>query len=305
MLGPLKGAPGEGEVWHIFDISIAANEGRYVPLELTETAANLLNKYADVSYAQYEAMNALRTASGLPAMERLRGHLPVMNFNRYKLRYLQDAETGKVVGFIKAKTDKEADAELQRALEFMDGKRKESGRTQIVEATIAEIKQHYDAIDETFLHQLRDFSGIKQGGTAGGRSLDFRLDVSTDLVTDMMIAMRNTFSDLTRRTTAAMMAEPIHEARGMLRRMTGNASGRVDQTYFNAIEQWENVLLGDARLPAESMAAKIHAGAEQLANSAMGAMSNALPYIWRSKIAVDGGFANNAETEYAQKVAAN
>jgi hypothetical protein len=121
----------------------------------------------------------------------------------------------------------------------------------------------------------------------------------------MMIAMRNTFSDLTRRTTAAMMAEPIHEARGMLRRMTGNASGRVDQTYFNAIEQWENVLLGDARLPAESMAAKIHAGAEQLANSAMGAMSNALPYIWRSKIAVDGGFATKAETEYAQKVAAN
>lgn len=305
MLGDLAGAPKDLKDWHLFDISIAANEGRYVEVALTQEAAQLLNRYADVSYTQWRAMNALRLAFGAAPIERLRGHLPTMNFNRYKLRYIQDTETGKVIGYIKAKTDKEADRELVAALKFMGDHRAQAGKSPVMEATLSDIKEHFDAADEVFLHSLRDFSGIKQGGTATGRAMDFRLDVSTDLVTDMMIAMRNTFSDLQRRSIAAVMAEPVHEARSMLRRMRGNANGETSKTFFNAIEQWENVLTGDARLPKESFEAKVHATLEDLANAALGKFSETLPYVWRSKLAVANGTATKAEAEFAQKVAAN
>lgn len=278
--GPLKGAPAEGEKWDLFDISIAANEGRYVPLELDTEAASLLNRYSDVSNEHFTAINALRKASGRPAMERLKGHLPVMNFNRYHLRYIQDPDTGKVVGYVKAKTSAEADREVTRALSDFNANRPKDA-TPFTDITQTQIKQYYDAVDEVFLHNLRDFSGIKQSGTSGGRNMDFRLDVSTDLVEDMMIAMRNTYTDLKNRSLAAVFSDALSAAEMARRKMGVDVSSRGKQVVHDPVAVWENLLMASDRMPADSLARRAHDWVEDLANDAMGKLGNSLPETWR------------------------
>lgn len=270
-LGPLKGAPDDVADWKLFDISIAANEGRYVVLELGDEAADMLNTYAKVSLEHFEAINSLRRASGVKAIERLNGHLPVMNFNRYEMRYLQDPNTGRIVGYVKGKTVKEADAALAAA-------RRRS--PEYMEAKVTDIKAHYDAIDEVFMSNLRDMSGIKQNGTSKGKNADFRLDASTDLVQDMMIAMRNTYSDIGRRTTAAMFSRPLSEAQQMQKRI-GQVSQGKEKEYFTAVEQWQNLLLGKNDLPEGSLAGRTHTLAEDLANAAVGKFGDAAAPLWR------------------------
>ena len=308
-LGELAGAPDEGDVWHMFDVSIAANQGRYVPIALTDEAASLLNQYADASNQVFRAVNSIRRSAGQLPLEKLKGHMPVMNFARYKLRYVQDAQTGRVVGFVKGRTDAEAEKLLREAMQSMQDRAVRKGGSgdapRFMEATVSEIKQYYDAIDEVFLNNLRDFSGVKQGGTAGGRNADFRLDVSTDLAEDMMIALRNSFEDVKRRATAALFAPQMNEVRMLKRRIGTDGTRTQQQQWFTAVDQWQNTLLGDNRLPADSLAKKTHALAEDLLNSMMGAAAEATPYIWRALSNKTNGFATPAEARYAEQVMAN
>ena len=300
-LGDLKGAPTDPDDWVMFDIAVAANQGLYIPVKLGDDAAMMLNQLTDVSYRQLDAMNALRRASGMHVVEKLNGHLPVANFSRFKLRYIEDPDTGRVIGYVKGRTDREADASLQLAMDGMNARRG-NGANPVGEISITDIKNHYDAVDEMFLHSLRDFSGIKQNGTSGGRSADFRIDVSADLLGDAMVALRNTHEDLTRRTVAANFAEPIAEARMMLRKI----GGQEDQAkYFNAVQQWENVLLGSDRLAEDSFAARGHALAEDFANFALGKLANVPQGLWRIVGKDLEGQATKKQAEFARQVIAN
>lgn len=299
----LEGAPDKLEDWLMFDVSIAANQGRYVPVQLSDESARLLNEYAGASGYVYDAINSLRKSAGQPPMERLRGHMPTMNFARYKLRYIEDEQTGKVVGYVKGKTDREADDALTQAIAEEQTRRSGAGSGGSVRAiSLDEIKEYYDAVDEVFLHNLRDFSGVKQSGTSSGRNLDFRLDASTDLAEDMMIALRNSFDDVRRRTIAGVMAPQLNELRTAMRKAGPQGSGKAEKGYFNAIEQYQNVLLGDSRLPEGSNAKAVHATATQLANWAMGRVADAAPYVWRAAMNYENGFATPAEAKYAKKV---
>lgn len=310
-LGNLEGAPAKLEDWLMFDISVAANQGRYVPVQLSDEGAWLLNQYADASHEVYKAINALRKSAGMPAMERLNGHMPTMNFARYKLRYIEDTETGRVIGYVKGKTDAEVEASLQARLVEENGRREvartkgENGGSPVRAISLDEIKEHYDAIDEVFLHNLRDFSGVKQGGTASGKNLDYRLDVSTDLAEDMMIALRNSFDDVRRRTTAAVFAPQLNGLQNAMRKAGPQGEGSAQKGFFSALEQYQNVLLGDNRLPDGSNAKMLHAGATQLANWAMGAFANTTPYVWRALQRDLNGFATPAEAKFAEEIRKN
>lgn len=295
-LGPLRGAPARDEDWVMFDLAMAANDGVYIPVSLGDEAAEALADASRVSYEHLASMNVLRSAAGMHPLEKLKGHLPQANFNRFKLRYIEDPDTGKVIGYAKGRTDKEADAALVQAIDGMNARR--TG-TPVQQVTVDDIKLHYDAIDEVFLHNLRDFSGIKQTGTSGGKNADYRLDVSADLLGDMMVAMRNTSEDLTRRTIAANFAEPISEARMMLSRIgAGPDQGR----FYNAVQQWENVLLGSDRLAEDSFAKRGHSWAEDFANAAMGRFADATPAIWRIAGYDLEGQATKQQAKFAKEV---
>ena len=270
-LGPLQGAPAKLEDWVMFDIAIAANEARYVPLNLSQEAADFLNMVRGVDQEWHTAMNSLRSAAGLPPIGYLKGHLPQSNFNRFEIRYITDGSNG-VVGYVKGRTAQEADAELARAIERADRNAAVQG-TPVAhhEMPVTMVQNYYDAVDNVFLNNLRDMSGIKQTGTSGGRNLNFALDISGDTLDDMIVALRNTGTDLGKRTVAATFAGPMAEAQMML------ARAGQDRGFFNSVENWKNFLLAESKLPENSVVKQIHNTFESWANSAIGAVAAHTP----------------------------
>lgn len=279
-LGPLQGAPAKGQDWHLFDVTIAAREGRYVPIELSDEAAGFLNAVTGVQYKLLEAENAIRKAAGLPAIPQMLGHMPVADFSRYKLRYIQDPQTNKVVGFVKARTDAEADRLLGESLVAMN--KNLPVEKHRVSMTAGQISEHYEAVDQMFLSRLSDFSGIRQTGGAQGRNVDFRMDVTGDLFEEHMISMRNNYTDVKDRAVVSVMSNAMSEANRVKRMTHGAPDPNAKQTSFSAIEQWENVLLGRHDLPKDGVVRKLHGAVEDIYNTVTGKLTDTLPWNLRA-----------------------
>lgn len=282
-LGDLKGAPPiDGQTpWHMFDVTIAANEGRYVPIQLSREGADFLNGYTRVQYALLEAENAIRRAQGLTTIPVLRGHLPVADFSRYKLRYVQDPRTNQVVGYIKAKTDQEADAEVARAIAAYNHGKPEAEH--LVEMKIDQVREHYDALDQAFVGRLSDYSGIKQTGTSGGRHMDFRLSNLGDLLEEHMIAMRNNFRDVKDRAVVSFMSQSMNEAMRVKRLIAGTSDpASKPHTFFDPVDQWTNTLLARGGLPKDGTAARVHGLVEDIYNSVTGRLADMMPWHLRA-----------------------
>jgi hypothetical protein len=278
-LGDLKGAPADGEPWHVFDLSIAANEGRYVAVEISEEASALMNDWTDLSYEILEGMNNLRNVNGLPEIEMLNGHMPVMDANRYEWRYIQDVNTGQVTGSIKARTVAEADRLQEEAIARLNT----LGTGSYAPKDVKDIAEYHDAVDSTFLFRLNDYSGIKQTGTGSGRNADFRLDVSGDLFEEMAVSVRNTFSDLKNRAIMANLADVMSTAQMMNRKMKDNYGNKLGgKAAFTPVETFTNLLLGLDRHPADSLVKRGHDYAESLLNATIGKTVDALPQAWRA-----------------------
>ena len=278
MLGDLKGAPADGDPWHVFDLSIAANEGRYVPVEISDEAASLMNQWTDISYEILEGINTLRNVNGLPEIDMLYGHMPVMDANRYEWRFIQDVNTGRVTGSVRAKTAAEADRLQTEAIARLN----ELGTGNYAAKDVKDIADYHDAIDSTFLFRLNDYSGIKQTGASTGRSADFRLDISGDLFEEMAISVRNTFGDIKDRTITAYMSDVMSTAQMMNRKMKGAYGSKAGpKAVHTPVETFMNLLLASDRHPPDSLVRKGHDYVESVLNATIGKMADALPQAWR------------------------
>lgn len=286
IFGELEGMPkaGSNEPTYMFDVNIAKMEGRYVPVELSAEAADLLNDFTRVSYDLLDAINTLRSSAGLPRINKLNGHMQVSDFSRYKLRFIRSNDDGKTIGYIKARTDQEADRLVAQALEDMGARNPRAGGYSTISLT--EIQQYKDAVDQAFVSRLTDFSGIKQTGQTKGGAQDFRLDVSGDTLEEMMIAMRNAFDDVKDRTVAAVYADSIAEASQIRKRLGYDPTGK-GETYYDPVAQWQNLLLRRNNRPKDSWVSKGHDWVEGMANAAVGKVSDTFgrPYeLWHAAL---------------------
>ena len=291
-LGPLAGAPAKGDPWLAFDVTIAANEGRYVPLSLSDEAADLLTDHTRIQYMMLDAHNALRKASGLPPLQKLKGHLAVDDFSRYHLRYVSDPKSGEVVGVVKGTSAQEADAELSRALGAINSTRAPGDH--LTEIHVDLIREHKDAVDQVFQSRLTDFSGIRQTGAGKGRSIDFRMPNSPELLERHMVAMRNTLEDLKNRTVVSVFASSINEMERVKRSMVARSAtgGESAKTFFTPIEQWYNVLTASGATPAEGLARRGHDYVTDVFNVVSGKVADAMPWSWRALEATLAGNGN-------------
>lgn len=272
--GDLQGLPSDPKTpVNMFDVNIAVREGRYVPIELSEDAANLLNRITDVSYYELDALNALRKFQGRTPINKLNGHLQVDDFSRYSMRYIKD-ETDRVIGYVKARSDKDADAALAQAIASYNARN--PGKT-VNEATIAEISQYYDAADQPFNSQLRNMSGYGQTGQTKGRAFDVRLDLTPDTLEAMLIGMRNTFDDLKNRTLGSLFSDSVMEGAQIKRRMGHRAASGAGRSFFDPVDQWSALLQAKRNRPAESSIGKAHDWIETNANAALGKLQEFLP----------------------------
>jgi hypothetical protein len=269
-LGPLQGAPAKGDPWELFDLSIAANEGRYVPISLSNEAADVLNAHAGISAKFLQTENALRAAQGYQPIKKLNGHMPLANFSRYKMKFIQD-ETGHVVGYVRSKTDEGAQLELDRVLNGPSNKNKN-----LMEITTNQIREFKDAIDSSFVARLSDYSGIKQTGGSAGRNMDFRLDATSDTFEEIAIAMRNTAIDLKNRSLAQVFQGPLAELQHIKRTMGVTDDMAKGAKIFSPADQWQNLLFATGRLPEESVPARANELINDVVNWATGKMSPAL-----------------------------
>ena len=275
---PLRDWPAQGEPVHMFDMVEAVKNGRYVPLELSDDAASMLNRYAEVSFEQWQAMNVARQLQGKTPMPRLNGHVPTLDANRYEYRYLKDPLTGETVAFVRGKTGPEVE--------------------QLTKETIARMGDHYvvmdqqtmkaqaNVYDEVFQMNMQDWTGIKQTGTASGKGADFRLDVSGDLFEEMGVSMRNTYGDLKNRAVAANFSD----AYAQLDQMQGQGqfgswqakSGKLSNEqarntrHWDGAELWQRMLMADTRMPEGSTVGKLHNTFQQWSNEVLG---RAAPHV--------------------------
>ena len=276
-VGPLKNAPADGQPWHSFSVTRAVVDGEYVPVEYSPRAVHTLNKLFDLQYQQLGAMNTLRNIGGREPIRKFNGHMPVEEQGRFKLAYASNMNGD--MFYIRAATQEQANKELAELIALENKK----GAAPYFQLAEDEIAAHYDALDQMFLHRLRDMSGLKQTGTASGRSGHFKMDLSTDEFDRMNLSMRQSYEDLTERVTMAAMPQAMAEAQRLkgLVRDTGMVTegARRVQAKFTGIDQWQNVLLGRDQIPEASMARKVHSTVESLFNSAVGLMDEVSPVM--------------------------
>ena len=286
MMGNLENAPPPGQPWHLFDMTLAATERRYVPIQLSEEGAVRLNMSTDIQYQLLDAENFLRIQAGLPSKQKLNGHLPAPDFSRYEMRYLADPTTNRVVGYIKARTPQEADNEVARAMAAYN--ERNPGRP-IVPMKAEQIREYYEITDQNFLSSLQDWSGYRQTGTAKGGNMDFRMPHMPELLSEHMIAMRNSFDDLKDRTVTGVFSQAFSNTRRTAAINGGDVAERGKHTYFTAAEQWENLLLARDRLPVDSFARRAHDWIDSLYNTTVGRMTDIMPWHMRAADAILNG----------------
>lgn len=286
MMGNLENAPPPGQPWHLFDMTLAATERRYVPIQLSEEGASRLNMSTNIQYQLLDAENFLRIQAGLPSKQRLSGHLPAPDFSRYEMRYLADPMSNRVVGYIKGRTPQEADAELARAMAAFN--ERNPGKP-IVAMKAEQIREYYEITDQNFLSSLQDWSGYRQTGTAKGGNMDFRMPHMPELLSEHMVAMRNSFDDIKDRTVTGVFSQAFSNTRRTAAINGGDVAERGKHTYFTAAEQWENLLLARDRLPIDSLARRAHDWIDSLYNTTVGRMTDILPWHVRAADAILNG----------------
>jgi len=290
ILGPLRGAPDAGQPWHLFDVTIAATEGRYVPIQLSEQGAKRLNMSTAIQYKLLEAENFLRRQSGLHVKSKLNGHLPAPDFSRYEMRYISDPKTNRVVGYIKGRTVQEVETEVRRALDAHNAKL--PPEQHLVPMKAEQIREYFEQTDQNFLSNLQDWSGYRQTGAGGGRNFDFRMSNPEELMAEHMIAMRNSFDDIKDRTLTGLYSQSFANTRRTAH-INGDSGGvRGQKTHFSAAEQWENLLLARDRLPVDSHARRAHDWVDSLYNTTVGRMTDIMPWNMRAADAIINGTDN-------------
>lgn len=279
-VGPLKNAPGKNDPWYSFSITRAVVDGEYVPVQYTPRAADTLNKIFTLQYEQLGTLNLMRQLGGRESLTKFNGHMPVEDQGRFKLSYASNMNGD--MFFVRGNTKEQADKALADLIALENSKLGPNAPPyfQLAEDEIA---QHYDALDQIFLHRLRDMSGLKQTGTASGRYGGYQMDLSSDEFERMNVSMRQSYEDMAERITVTAMAPAMSEAqrlKGLVRKngMVTEGNRRVQQA-FTGIDQWENVLLGRDKLPEASLERKVHSTAESLFNGAIGAASELSPIM--------------------------
>ena len=264
LLGPLQSAPGAGAKWEMFDIAVAATTGRYVPIELGDDAVEMLNGLTKVSYHQLHAINALKDIQGLTLLTKRNGRLPAVDARRFKFGYVQDPETGSIVGFVRGPTQQDVDRELAAVLDGLNANR--TNNALYIPADNTHIQSYFDATDSVFLSHMTDFSGIKNTGTSGGRNLDFRVDASADGVEDMLLSARNGYDDLKNRTIAANFSSAFAEMDSVKQRI-GSTVADKDKMFWDSADQWKNLLFASDQLAPNSLAKRGHQLVEDVAGN--------------------------------------
>lgn len=266
--GDLKNAPAPGQTWELFDMTVAAREGRYVPIDLDEGAVRILNGLVESQYDQLGAMNATRTAQGKGLINKKHGSLPMTDARRFDYAYVQDPETGKIVGWVKGATEKEAmDAALEAVAEL--NKRRDPEKMSLIAADQQAVKDYYDSIDGMFLSHMQNFSGIRNSGTSGGKNVRFELDVSADPIEEMLQSARNNYDDMKNRILAANLSSTFAAVDSVQRRLRTGLGKSAEKTFWNEADQWQNLLFASSRLAPESQSKRGHKFAESAINSAL------------------------------------
>ena len=266
--GNLQNAPAPGQKWELFDMTVAAKEGRYVPVDLDEAAVKILNGLVETQYDQLGAMNATRAAQGKGLISKKFGSLPMTDARRFDYAYIQDPESGKIVGWVKGATEKEAqDAALEAVTEL--NKRRDPGKMALIAADQQAVKDYYDSIDGMFLSHMQNFSGIRNSGTSGGKNVRFELDVSADPIEEMLQSARNNYDDMKNRVLAANLSSTFAAVDSVQRRLRTGLGKSAEKTFWNEADQWQNLLFASSRLAPESQSKRGHRFAESAINSAL------------------------------------
>lgn len=268
-LGELEGAPKAGKPWHAFSMAQAVNNRKYVPIEFGERSVGVLNDVFSYQYEALDAMNALNQHAGKRLMDRFNGHMPVDDQRRFFRSYAVDVNGH--MFYVKGRTQREADAALADMMNSENARMKAGGKENFYrQVTETQIAQYYAPLDQTFLHSISDWSGIKQTGTSGGRYMDPRIDLSTDNFDSMLLSMRQLGDDIRERTTVAALAPVMNEANRINGMVKANGmtmqGGKLVKSAFTGIDNWQNILLSRDQLPEASIARKVHATVEQLYN---------------------------------------
>ena len=271
--GTLQGAPARTDPWELFDVNVALREGRYVPIELSDKSANLLNEMVDVNYHILEGINAVRRFQGRAPINQLNGHIQTTDFSRYAMRYVKDLDSEKVIGFVRARTEQEADREVTRILQDYNA-RNPGARAGLTSAE--DIAQYYDAMDMPFHYNLRDMSGYGQTGATRGRLMDMRLDVSGDMLSEILEGMTQSLDDLKNRSVGVLYSDSIYEAQQIARRMGISADPR-GKTFNNPVDVWMNMLSASRNIARDGHAAKAHHWLETTANAVIGKVAETFP----------------------------
>lgn len=273
--GDLQGAPARPEDWQLFDVNIARREGRYVPVELSDDAAGLLNQISQFNYYQLDALNELRRFAGRFPINKLNGHVQTADFSRYEVRYVKDA-SDRVVGYIKARTPQEADRLVAETVKLHNAKHGAlADRIDI--ARTSEIADYHDALDQPFTSRLKDWSGFGQTGQTRGRAMDTRLDISGDFLEEMLVGMRNSVDDIKNRMVGSMYADAVEEGVQIKSRM-GYAQGALEnKTFYDPADQWQRLLQAKANRPQDSATGRAHNWIESIVNGAVGKAREFLP----------------------------
>lgn len=256
----------------MFDIA-AAQAGRYVPIKLDETAAHAIGELVSASYKQADLMNAISMATGRKTIEKVNGHVPVSDFSKLHIRYIGDAKTLDVTGYVTGKTRAEADRIVRDALANAHARGED-----VIQRSEHEIMGYMDSVDHTHFQNLQNYGDVaKQTGSTKGRALATELDVSGDLMADQLLAMRESMSQLKNRAVYAMFEPQFLQNRQLASVGDAGAVGEARlnkdgvEAAFSPHQEWENLLLASSARPKGSAAYKLD-------NVAVGAMEKVMQF---------------------------
>lgn len=282
----------DGDELYLFDLAKAAN-GEYVPIKITDEAASFTNMMIDASYSQLKSMNQLAKMMGLKETVRVRGHVPVADFSKLQVRYVGD-ENGKIVGYVTGKTTEEAESVLKNAIDFSNS----NGKRHIAIAP-SMVQGYMDALDNMhFSNMVNMGDSARQTGATKGRSPTGVTDVSGDIGSDQLLALRENMKSVKDRTVYAMMEPSILQNRQLMAQGNATEGGRRaldrsgDPRFFNAHQEWENLLFARSGTPKGSIAHK----ADDM-------VSRAIESIWDAAAQRFAGTKSNMEMTASQKAA--